>query len=547
MPTIEIDGKKVAYEGKKMILQVALDNGIEIPSYCYHPGLSIVASCRICLGEIESPDPKDPTKLVRVPKLVPTCQTPAADGMKVYTKSDKSRANQKAVMEFLLINHPLDCPVCDQAGECYLQDYSYKYGRAESRFLEDKAKKPKKDIGNHVLLYSDRCIMCTRCVRFTREVSGSSELAVFGRGYKEEIDIFPGKPINNPLSANVIDICPVGALLDKDFLFTQRVWFLKSTPSISPLTSGGENIEIHHNEGRIYRIKPRYNKDVNTWWISDETRYGFEFVHDANRLQLPERLQFGSSTEITWESAYRHTEDELKALVKRHGTGTLACTISPYDASEEIFLQIKFIRSIDPQAWLVLNPIHTQGQDEIFKNPQTGATTFTIKAERGPNRKGAEKMIAHFAGNTCSLVDLHDKIKAKKLTGALLSSDPFSLPQEDERRKILSGLQTIIRLGMRHGGMYDRASISLPTVSWAEKSGVYENFEGRIQPFAQAIPPIADSRSTGQIFWDLLGYSGIYSAGTVRGTMAGAGLPEYAAIEEPMGTVKVDDMQFAEL
>ena len=294
MPTMEIDGKKVTWEGKKMILQVALENGVEIPYYCYHPGLSIVASCRICLGEVETPDPKDPTKLVRIPKLMPTCQTPAAQGMKVYTKSAKARANEQAVMEFLLINHPLDCPVCDQAGECYLQDYSFKYGRAESRFLEDKAKKPKKDVGDHILLYSDRCIMCTRCVRFTREISGTSELAVFGRGHREEIDIFPGRPVNNPLAGNVVDLCPVGALLDKDFLFTQRVWFLKSTPSISPMNAGGENIEIHHVQGRIYRLKPRYNKDVNQWWISDEARYGFDFVHAADRLRRPEKLEGGA-------------------------------------------------------------------------------------------------------------------------------------------------------------------------------------------------------------------------------------------------------------
>ena len=151
-------------------------------------------------------------------------------------------------------------------------------------------KNPKKDVGNHILLYSDRCIMCSRCVRFTREISGTGELAVFGRGDKEEIDVFPGRPVNNPLAGNVVDICPVGALLDKDFLFTQRVWFLRSTPSISPINSGGENIEIHHNEGRIYRIKPRYNKDINKWWISDETRYGFKFVHE-NRLRLPERTR----------------------------------------------------------------------------------------------------------------------------------------------------------------------------------------------------------------------------------------------------------------
>ncbi|MGN6366733.1 MAG: 2Fe-2S iron-sulfur cluster-binding protein [Phycisphaerae bacterium] len=543
MPTIEIDGQKVSFEGKKMILQVAQDNGIEIPSYCYHPGLSIVASCRICLGEIESPDPKDPTKLVKVPKLVPTCQTPAADGMKVYTKSPKARANQKAVMEFLLINHPLDCPVCDQAGECDLQDYSYKYGRAESRFLEDKAKKPKKDVGNHVLLYSDRCIMCTRCVRFTREISGTSELAVFGRGHKEEIDVFPGRPINNPLSANVIDICPVGALLDKDFLFTQRVWFLKSTPSISPFTSAGENIEIHHTDGRIYRIKPRYNKDVNKWWISDETRYGFNFVHAEDRLLAPE----SNGTEITWETAYRQTEELLRTAIKQNGPGSMACILSPFDATEEIFLQIKYARSLDPQCWIVLNPVRTDGMDQVFKNPANGQTTFTIRAEKAPNRKGAEKMTAHFGGNTCSFADLEQKATSGKITSALLASDPFPATHVANYRQVLDGIKTIVRIASRLPGEQEKATLSLPATTWAEKGGVYENFEGRIQPFAQAIAPLGDSRSAGQIYWDLLGNTTRFSAPAVRTMMAAAGLTEYGNIEEPTSSVRVDDMQFAEL
>src|SRR6266513_3416577 len=273
MPKITVDGKLVECKEKQMVLQACLDAGCALPHYCYHPGLSIPASCRICLVEVEG-----------IPKLVPSCQTPVRDGMVVHSKSSKAIANQKAVMEYLLINHPLDCPVCDQAGECYLQDYSYEYGRSQSRFEEDKAKKPKKDVGENIYLYSDRCIMCTRCVRFTREVSGTGELYVDGRGHREEIDIFPGKPCNNKLAGNVVDLCPVGALLDKDFLFKQRVWLLKEVASISPVDAGGENLYLEHNDGKVWRIKPRYNAEVNTWWISDDTRYSFKPVHDKNRL-----------------------------------------------------------------------------------------------------------------------------------------------------------------------------------------------------------------------------------------------------------------------
>src|SRR3954464_11144226 len=275
MPRITADGQTIECKDRQMVLQAYLDAGKTLPEYCYHPGLSIPASCRICLVEVEG-----------IPILIPSCQTPVRDGMVVHSTSTKAVANQKQVMEYLLVNHPLDCPVCDQAGECYLQDYSYEYGRAESRFEEDKAKKPKKDVGLNVLLYNDRCIMCTRCVRFTREVSGQSELYVDGRGHKEEIDIFPGKPLDNQLSENVGDLCPVGALLDKDFLFKQRVWLLKQAPSISPADSGGENIFLEHNEGIVYRVKPRYNADVNQWWISDDTRYSYKAVHDESRLKI---------------------------------------------------------------------------------------------------------------------------------------------------------------------------------------------------------------------------------------------------------------------
>src|SRR6195952_291324 len=305
MPKITVDGKTIDAKQGQMVLQACNDAGVDIPQYCYHPGMSIVASCRICLVEVEG-----------IPKLVPACQTPVRDGMVVYAKSSKAIANQKQVMEYLLINHPLDCPICDQAGECFLQDYSYQYGRSESRFEEDKAKKPKKDVGENIYLYSDRCIMCTRCVRFTREISGTSELYVDGRGHKEEIDIFPGKGVNNKLSGNVVDLCPVGALLDKDFLFKQRVWLLKSTPSISPVDSGGENIYLNHNEGVIHRIKPRFNADVNQWWISDDSRYSYKAVHDEKRLRGARRLQYGSQVETNYTNVIQQAGADLAHLAK---------------------------------------------------------------------------------------------------------------------------------------------------------------------------------------------------------------------------------------
>ncbi|MED6308088.1 MAG: 2Fe-2S iron-sulfur cluster-binding protein, partial [Planctomycetota bacterium] len=205
MPNITINGIDIDFEKGPSILQLATDHGIEIQHYCYHESLSVPANCRICLAEIWQPNPRNDNKLEYLGKLVPTCSTPAADGMVVSTNTPHAIANQKAVMELLLVNHPVDCPVCDQAGECHLQDYSYQYGRGQSRFQEDKNKQPKKDVGPNVLLYSDRCIMCTRCVRFTREVTGTAELLVEGRGAREQIDVFPGLALDNELSGNVID------------------------------------------------------------------------------------------------------------------------------------------------------------------------------------------------------------------------------------------------------------------------------------------------------------------------------------------------------
>ena len=272
-----------ADEGQS-VLQAVLDAGHEIPHYCYHPALSIAGSCRLCAVEVGYPDKEGKIQMTK--PLVMSCQTPVQEGMVVLSETDRVREHRLSVMELLLINHPLDCPVCDQAGECYLQDYSFRYGQSSGRFeMDDKIKQPLKEVGENILLYSDRCILCTRCVRFTREVSGGAELAVVNRGNKSEIDTFPGRPVNGKLAGNVVNVCPVGALLDKQFLFKQRVWFLNETESICPRCSRGCNITICHNKGVIWRLVPRRNDQVNGHWMCDEGRYGFKFVHaDERRL-----------------------------------------------------------------------------------------------------------------------------------------------------------------------------------------------------------------------------------------------------------------------
>jgi len=527
-----VDGKTIDCKPGQTVLQACLDAGTYIPHYCYHPGLSIVASCRVCLVEVED-----------IAKLVAACQTAVRDGMVIHTTSPKAVANQKAVLEFLLVNHPLDCPVCDQAGECLLQDYSYQYGRSESRFEEAKYKRPKKDIGQHILLYNDRCIMCTRCVRFTREVSGACELYVDGRGYKEEIDIFPGKPLDNKLSGNVVDICPVGALLEKEFLFKQRVWLLKQTPSISPVDSGGENIYIEHNEGVVYRIKPRYAADVNTWWISDDTRHAFKAVRDPNRLTQPTRSQYGVQAPASYERAMVMVVQGLRRTA-RGKAGSLCVVLSPMMACEEAWLLARYIRSLDPKAILVPGPVPTGGQDVVFRNSLTGQQTFVIKAEKAPNANGIRRVIGMFSGPRATFQELvkADREDIKFLKGAWIVGGYLGnwLP-EDQPPVFKKGLRLL--QDIFPSALSASADVVLPAATWAEKDGCWENHQNRIQPFAAAVAPPEGAVREGDVYLELMGRPGPYDAAAIRKEM---GEP-FASVQLPKEQQEEPAFEFVEL
>ncbi|MFK7882666.1 MAG: molybdopterin-dependent oxidoreductase [Phycisphaerales bacterium] len=496
MPTITINGVRCEFTKGERIIDIANREHVEIPQYCYHPGLSVPAQCRICLAEIHAPNPRNDNKLEPMMggKLLPTCATDASDGMVVYTNSPKSVANQKAVMEYLLINHPLDCPVCDQAGECHLQDYSYKYGRSGSRFQEQKQKQPKKDLGDNVLIYSDRCIMCTRCVRFAREVSGTGELMIDGRGNKSQIDVFPGVPLNNEIASNVIDLCPVGALLDKDFLFAQRVWFLKTTAAIDPLTSSGDNIWIEHNQGKLYRIKPRDNADINTWWISDEVRYGWKFVHDENRLTNPLRRQHGTLIEAEWPIAYKKSLETLRA-------GPLAVVVSPFLTCEEAFSLAKLARAIDPAARFAVGPVPIHGEDKSFPNPAAGKP-FETRAEKAPNARGVKRVLDTMGG--CSDFDtLLDHCRSGQIASLLLTGNYPSEWMTEDALAALKQAKTVL-IDTHSGYAESLADVILPSGTFAEKAGTFENCHNVLQAFEQAIPNQHESKSEGQIVNDLL-------------------------------------------
>jgi len=494
MPSITIDGKVCEYEPGQIILQIALDNEIEIPHYCYHPGLSIVANCRICLAEVWAPNPRNDNKLEPIPKLLPTCQTTAGEGQVVYTDSPKAIANQRLVMEYLLINHPVDCPVCDQAGECYLQDYSYQYGRGVSRFREQKLKQPKKDLGPNVLLYMDRCIMCTRCVRFTREVTGTNELIVDGRAANTQIDIFPGMALDNELSANVIDLCPVGALLDKDFLFQQRVWFLSKTPSIDGLTCSGDNISVEHNGGRIYRVRPRTNLEINQWWITDEVRYGWKVVHDDSRLTMPavrgEEPFEPAEAPLAWEAAYARTGEALAA-------GHVGLMVSPMLSCEDAYLLARLVAEQTEQMTLAVGPVPRVGEDKTFPSG------FTAYAEKAPNARGVRRVLEKFSAN---VIDYNTFVR--RLSGGtdfatlvLTGNYPSDWVTDDFLAAIDS--RTVILIDTLVTKLTDRAEVVIPAATWTEKSGTFENVNNRLQAFERAITPIDFCKGEAQIALDL--------------------------------------------
>ncbi len=543
MPQITIDGKLCEYEGKKTILNVALDNGIEVPHYCYHPGMSVVASCRICMAEVEAPNPRNDNKLEMIPKLMPTCQTPASDGQVVHTKSPKSVANQKSVMEFLLINHPLDCPVCDQAGECYLQDYSYKYGRSESRFDEAKVKQPKKDIGEHVLLYSDRCIMCTRCVRFAKEVAGTGEIGIFGRGSSEQIDVFPGKPLNNELSGNVVDICPVGALLDKDFLMSMRVWNLEKTPSIDGITASGDNLSIEHNDGTVYRVKPRTNMDVNQWWTSDEIRFGWKFVHSEDRHRSPRVTADGVSRERDWNQAYDAVKAGLTTVLESRGSGSLAVMVSPMLSCEEAYLLGKLVIGLDSEAVIGIGPVPTSGQDKTFPGG------YTVCAEKAPNARGVHRALGQLTESVLDYAQFLTAIEDERTAAVVLTGNYPSAWVTPELAKAVNGKFKVL-IDTLPNSLTDNADVLLPGATFVEKSGTFENHKGRLQSFDQAIQPIEFARPEGQVALDLIARMGLgepkrYDAHEVRIEMGDAFVTEvnHTSVESR----KACDMQVVEL
>jgi len=371
MPKLTIDGKEVEADASMNLIRAAELADIEIPHYCYHPGLSIPGNCRMCLVEIE-----------KAPKLQIACNTRVAEGMVVHTTSDKAKAAQKAVLEFLLINHPIDCPVCDQAGECKLQDYYMDYDQQPSRFpLPEKNHKGKAiDIGSGVMLDQERCILCARCTRFFDEITKTSELAIFERGDHNRIDINPGQPVNNKYAGNVVDICPVGALTEKEFRFRMRVWYLHRTASVCGGCERGCAIDIHHHRGRIYRFKPRYNPGINDFWMCDEGRHSFPALQNETRLTSPLVQAKDQLVVEPWGEGIRRAASIIADYKRSNGPNSIAVVVDATSTNEEAFALKQLMKSVigsDRIATLNWSPPGASGDDELL-----------IRANKNPNTRG---------------------------------------------------------------------------------------------------------------------------------------------------------------
>jgi NADH-quinone oxidoreductase subunit G len=482
MPTVDIDGTKVEVADGLTVIQAAEHAGIEIPHYCWHPGLSISGNCRMCLVEIE-----------KAPKLQIACNTRVTDGMVVHTTSEKTKTAQKAVLEFLLINHPIDCPVCDQAGECKLQEYYMDYDRQRSRMpLEDKVKKGKAiPIGDHVMLDQERCILCARCTRFCDEITKTSELGIFERGDHCRIELAPGKTLDNPYSINVVDICPVGALTSRDFRFKARVWYLERTDSVCGACANGCNMEIYHREGRLFRFQPRANPDVNDYWMCDAGRLSCATLQTEGRLL--EVLMRGDEqfAPADWPAAIAAVGSRLRDAAAT-GPGAVAFVVSAQASNEEIALVRGLARSLGATvAGISWSPPGSTGDD------------FLIKADKNPNTNG---LALQGLGTDAAAVErvLGDVEAGKVQALVLVRTDLTRWVDAAQAERALERAACVVVLDSDGRQAAQYANAVLPIGTYAESDGTFTNHARRVQRFRQAVALPGQARHGWQVLGELL-------------------------------------------
>ena len=470
MPKCVIDGREVEFKPGENLIEVARRVGVEVPYFCYHPGLTVVAQCRMCTVEIE-----------KMPKLQTACSTPAAEGMVVKTKSERVIRNQKSVMEFLLINHPLDCPICDKSGECDLQDFSFKYGDAYSRYTEERRAYMDLDMGPVIKKSMNRCIHCTRCIRLGTEVAGIHEMVAVRRGNNTEITTIDGRPLETDYAANYADVCPTGSLTLKDFRFRKRAWYLKKTATVCEGCSKGCNMEIHEDGNVIYRCVPRVNMEINKYWLCDEGRFNFHYVGDRRRVTAP--MVRGKKTD--WAAAIEAAKAAL--------TGKKLLVLAGSDLTQE---ELKALQAFVTASFSGAQIFHfgTPGIRSVADDAP--ADKILKRKSKTSNLNGAEKLgLKGFEG-------LPPGIDA----ALIVRGGRAVLPD-------LKGVSSCVAVGVFTDAQAEKFQVTLPGAAFAEKDGTILNYENREQRLRKAVHPPGQSKPLGQIL----------SLWSAKGSSAGAG------------------------
>ncbi|TAK57599.1 MAG: 2Fe-2S iron-sulfur cluster binding domain-containing protein [Bacteroidetes bacterium] len=490
MAVITIDGIQYDVDPKLTIIQAAKLQGIKIPHFCWHPKLSVAGNCRMCLVDVGNPrrnrdgtlvqDDKGNNVIDFMPKLAIACSTPVGDGMVVNTKTPKVVNAQEAVMEFLLINHPLDCPICDEAGECKLQDYAYKYSVGQSRFEFDKVRKPKRvELGPRVMLDTERCIMCSRCVRFCNEIAKKPQLTFTQRGDHVELTTFPGVQLDNPYSMNTIDLCPVGALTNKDFRFKARVWEMSATETICVGCARGCNTKMWVRNNEILRLTPRHNPEVNDYWMCDKGRLEtFKWVNSDKRIKAPMIRKEGRLMQVGWDEVAAKVASELRHYKKSE----IAALGSAFATNEENYAFVKLMKHAGVTNIDFMRHIYQGDEDDIL-----------IRADKAPNSAGAKAVGVHQEGTGLGFEGILKGITEGTIK-ALYSLDEH-IAYEPRMAAVLPKLDLFILHASVENETTTYADIVLSTATYAEKNGTFTNFQGQVQRIRPAVAVLENERA----------------------------------------------------
>jgi NADH-quinone oxidoreductase subunit G len=504
MINIQVDGEWKQFPKGTRLIEACMQSGSFVPHYCYHPALSSPGNCRMCLIEMGTPKMGPDRKpeigpdgfpvIAWSPRPAISCALDISEGMGVRTKSPLVEECRKGVMEFLLINHPLDCPICDKAGECRLQEFSVEYGNDASRFEDNKVKKPKQvDIGERIVLDDERCILCSRCIRFMKEVANDDVLGFVDRGSHTTLTVHPGKRLDSNYSLNTVDICPVGALTSKDFRFKMRVWFLKETKTIDTSCGTGSNIIISSRENQIHRINPRENMAVNTYWMPDSHRLNYTYLHREDRLKAP--VVKGAS--LRWKEAIAATAEALKS----HAGAATAIIASGRQTNEELFLTRRLAKTL--------------GTDliDIRPRPQQG-DGFLVSDDGNPNTRGAQLLGVAPATPGSKLSEIAAGIASGRITSlVVIGENPLhaGLTEAD-----LGKLASLVVIDILPNSATKFASSILPGSAAAEKRGSMVNITGRVQRLNRAVKAPGEARDDWEILSDLLNALGSENASSIE-------------------------------